>query len=231
MDIADDIAYSTYDLEDCFKVGLLDPIKIFNSSDGIFDQLSSKLTKIFGKDYNKDQIIKLFEGLFSCDVKYPIEDFENFLKINKQYKGFSKNTEQRTNLSSTLVGAAIRNTTIIEYDKNNPLLTQVKIDEKVRVIIETLKNYTYIAMINSPIVKIPEYRGYEIVKSIFDSFCSDSGYKLLPEDVLDEYSNSDTTQEKYRVVCDFIAGMTDRYIMEFYERLHSNSAQSMFKPL
>jgi dGTPase len=34
-----------------------------------------------------------------------------------------------------------------------------------------------------------------------------------------------------RSVCDFVAGMTDRYAMEFYGRLHSDSAQSMFKPI
>lgn len=34
-----------------------------------------------------------------------------------------------------------------------------------------------------------------------------------------------------RVICDFIAGMTDRYAMEFYGRLFSENPQTIFKPL
>ncbi|MFZ0507302.1 MAG: hypothetical protein WAM29_04215, partial [Methylocella sp.] len=42
-------------------------------------------------------------------------------------------------------------------------------------------------------------------------------------------SNNDAA--KKRVVCDFIAGMTDRYAVEFYSRIFSDSPQSIFKPL
>jgi len=34
-----------------------------------------------------------------------------------------------------------------------------------------------------------------------------------------------------RIICDYVAGMTDRYAMEFWARLNSDSAESMFKPI
>ncbi|MFT9092254.1 MAG: dGTP triphosphohydrolase, partial [Gluconacetobacter sp.] len=84
MDIADDIAYSTYDLEDCFKAGLLDPIKVFSSPDHIFRKLSEKLSKIFHRDVEKKEIISVLESIFSWDSsKYPIENFDQFISINK----------------------------------------------------------------------------------------------------------------------------------------------------
>lgn len=33
-----------------------------------------------------------------------------------------------------------------------------------------------------------------------------------------------------RVICDFIAGMTDSYAMKFYARLKSENPETIFKP-
>ena len=38
-------------------------------------------------------------------------------------------------------------------------------------------------------------------------------------------------QKEMRVLSDFIAGMTDRYAVEFYGRLHSDLPQTIFKDL
>jgi dGTPase len=38
------------------------------------------------------------------------------------------------------------------------------------------------------------------------------------------------SNQKKRVVCDYVAGMTDRYAVEFYARLTSETFYSMFKP-
>ena len=37
-------------------------------------------------------------------------------------------------------------------------------------------------------------------------------------------------QEKYRCICDFISGMTDKYAIEFYGRLKSENPETIFKP-
>ncbi|HVT57373.1 MAG TPA: hypothetical protein VHR45_03150 [Thermoanaerobaculia bacterium] len=55
-------------------------------------------------------------------------------------------------------------------------------------------------------------------------------YPLLPDDFGDRYEQADDDQ-KPRVICDFIAGMTDRYAVEFYARLTSDAFYTMFKPL
>jgi dGTPase len=53
---------------------------------------------------------------------------------------------------------------------------------------------------------------------------------LLPEDyrlLFEAFSGS----AKKRVICDFIAGMTDRYAIEFYSRLYGAVGTTIYKPL
>ena len=44
-------------------------------------------------------------------------------------------------------------------------------------------------------------------------------------------ATSPSTDRKARVLCNFIAGMTDRYGVEFYGRSRSENPQTIFKPL
>ena len=54
-------------------------------------------------------------------------------------------------------------------------------------------------------------------------------YKIFIQNC-DNYNYSDETMKK-RTIGDFVAGMTDRYAIEFYCRLFSESPESIFKPI
>ena len=56
------------------------------------------------------------------------------------------------------------------------------------------------------------------------------GYMLLPEDFKAIYEAVKGVANKRRVICDFIAGMTDQYALEFYGRLTSENPETIFKP-
>jgi dGTPase len=86
---------------------------------------------------------------------------------------------------------------------------------------------TFLAVIQSPRLKVVEYRGFEIVAAIFDALSDDAGKQLLPPDFQQLYAQ---TNDKPRVICDFIAGMTDAYAVELYARLKSENATTIFKP-
>jgi dGTPase len=79
-------------------------------------------------------------------------------------------------------------------------------------------------------LKVVEYRGYDVVKSLFDMLSEDDGNLLLPEDLQKMYERLTTTVAKKRLICDFIAGMTDRYAVELYSRLRE-SGLTIFKPI
>jgi len=83
----------------------------------------------------------------------------------------------------------------------------------------------------SPRLKVAEYRGLEIVRELFQVLSNrdGEGERLLPDDV-QAFFGEIRDEDRDRVICDFIAGMTDRYAIEFYGRLKSERPETIFKP-
>ena len=101
--------------------------------------------------------------------------------------------------------------------------------DELRERVEVVKNLTYQLVVNSPNLKTIEYRGWRIVKAIFEALSEPDGDLLLPDDYRKQLRGPGV--ERDRTICDFIAAMTDRYALEFFGRLHSEGAQTIFKPL
>jgi dGTPase len=98
--------------------------------------------------------------------------------------------------------------------------------------VEVLKNFTYYAMIMSPRIRVVSYRGKEIVREIFEALDTGLGDRLMAEDFRELYDGmEDSAQQQRRIICDFIAGMTDRYAVQFYGRLRSTDPESIYSPI
>jgi dGTPase len=94
--------------------------------------------------------------------------------------------------------------------------------------VETLKSFAYQQLIESPRLKLVQKRGKEIIAKLFDSFVNDGD--LLPDDWKSIYAARDDNQWRRRTVCDYIAGMTDRYCVEMYARLTGQDPMTFWKP-
>jgi len=254
MDIADDIAYSTYDFEDALKSEFLSPLDMMNASPELLGKISEKIRSNSGLECSEDDIIKvlfaLFKNIFEVPRKpeaeitsdkdgnplNPVNDPFTRSRIATQiYKSsleLSRNGNLRTQLTSELVGEFIKGVEVT-VDDSNPAFSRVVLKDDVLFKVEVLKHFAYEAIIMSPKLKVAEYRGKDIVTEIFDKLSAEEskGISLLPDDCQELYNQASKKHEQKRVICDFIAGMTDRYAIEFYERLTSSNAQSMFKPL
>jgi dGTPase len=241
MDIADDIAYSTYDLEDSLKAKFLTPFAMFGASGMLMDAVLERVRKSMGPTYSRARLLKclfrIFEDLFDLD-EVP-DDLETageeglaifIAAFASMADKLMTGGYRRSLFTSDLVGQFISG---IEVDPNYeiPALSSVKLKRSVLEKVEVLKHFTYCSLIASPRLKVAEYRGLEIVRELFEVLTDrdGEGERLLPEDVLTLFGEI-RNEDRDRVICDFIAGMTDRYAIEFYGRLKSERPETIFKP-
>jgi len=251
MDIADDIAYSTYDLDDSFKAGFLTPLKMISADNELLENIAKEVSISINRSFTGEDVARVLFSIFknqqiisdeftdsSLDKNNP--DVLLFIagRINNSSQQISETGYTRNRLSSELVGEFIRGVEVT-VNKKYPALSKAFLKNNILEQVEVLKYFTREALIMSSRLKVAEFRGHEIIDTLFKALSSKSdhtedGHWLMPDDfrvAYEQFDKAGNKNEQMRVVCDFIAGMTDRYAIEFYGRLKSEQPQTIFKPL
>lgn len=254
MDIADDIAYSTYDLEDNFKGGFLSPLELLSLENDVLDAVASDITERAREYYfdivpinyefnplaTLDVLSNLFSDMFKEDANGDVLNDEVMSIPEKKFlvsffaqeysNKLSRNGYYRTSFTSGLVQRFIQGVEIKPHGQGIRQLYTARLKFDTFLEVEVLKNITFHGVISSAKMQVVEHRGKDIVKRIFDAIDASNGLRLLPEDFQAVCTNASQNQKK-RTICDFIAGMTDRYAIEFYTRLFGAEGLTIHKPL
>jgi dGTPase len=245
MDVADDIAYSTYDLEDAFKAGFLTPISMISMDDKFKGRIAHKVSRNLAQSYGSgahsnfsasdvtDILGDLFRSLYVEEQDLPeletLEEVSYFTAAHffNESQHLADNAYLRNAFTSELVGRFIRGVEA-QVDTRHPSMSTVRLNIQTFKYVETLKHFAFELLISSPRLKIVEKRGDQIVRTLFNSFNDDS--ELMPADWGELYNAIDSEEWHARVVCDYIAGMTDRYCVEMYARLTSENPITIWRP-
>lgn len=81
-----------------------------------------------------------------------------------------------------------------------------------------LKELVVRRVIRNPQVQTLEYRGQQLIVQLFEALRSDPE-RLLKESFREQIDGAVGEQARSRVICDYIAGMTDEYATRMFERL------------
>lgn len=204
MDTADDIAYGVHDLEDAIALKLISE-EMFRED--VPDEKCPKFLDLLKERYKNE---------FGNNV------YDEFVK-----KLFSDSSTRKRQIGR-LVHNFITQVEIYEEDFDEPLLKyRARIHADHKNFLKALKDCVTKRVIKSANVQHLEFKGQRMVVSVFEVFCSEPK-SFLPSDTLRFFEES---KNDNRVICDYIAGMTDSFLLKTYDRLFSPRMGSVFDKL
>ncbi|MGH7965508.1 MAG: dGTP triphosphohydrolase [Candidatus Binatia bacterium] len=212
MDVADDIAYSVHDLEDSLKAGLI-TIADFRRvpPQRVIHDVNTKLAPLgrtVSEEMIRTELIRIADRL-----------------------------EQLERISHRAARKMLTRDLIHEFASAVSLQPDGRIDAEFpsRVRIEVLKAFESYKVIYNPRVTTLGHKGKEVLRRLFAVL--DQGREslgLFPEDCGEDYERAlldGNEAARKRVICDFLAGMTDSYAMRFYSRLFLPGEGSFYEML
>ncbi len=112
--------------------------------------------------------------------------------------------------------------------ESNILDYNVILPENLKVSLKNLKNFIEKKVILRRENQLMEFKLQNIIVELFQCLCSDAE-RFLPEKYCESIQKKEDSTK--RVVCDYIAGMTDRYLIKLHRTLFSPEYGSIFDKL
>lgn len=205
MDLADDISYGVHDFEDALALRLVtrEQFEKFVTPEKCQGML--------------DYLNTNYQGKYGNDV----------------YDGFIDkllgNGEGRKHQINRVLNYVVPSVEIIEvpgFDEPR-LKYRAALPEPARILVTALKDFIYEAVIQSPSVQHLEFKGQSMAIAVFEVMKAEPD-KFLPSDI---YEKCRDEADLHRSICDYVAGMTDSYLLKTYERLFSPRMGSVFDRL
>ena len=146
---------------------------------------------------------------------------------------FEEGTHARKRVIGQLVGYFVECAKLEKTKndfKNNIFAYQAVFSNEVKEALDALKDIVNKKVIKNQAVQQLEFKGQKIVTELFNVFATD------PERLLSEREFKKTIQgggstPTPRVICDYIAGMTDEYATKRYQQLFEPRFGSVFDRL
>jgi dGTPase len=146
---------------------------------------------------------------------------------------FSQELCLRKQAIGEMVNYFITSTYIItthEGFENNLLKYNIDLLQEAAALLKYLMDCIYQNVIDSQEARTFEYGGQTVVLRLFDAISSNPG-SLLDNKNRELFKKAADENSAYRIVCDYLANMTDEYAYRMHERLFGFNTRTIFERL
>lgn len=196
MELADDIAYCIHDLEDAIVMGIINQ-----------------------QHFREEVLTPILDGDEPW-FKHHMPRFTEQL--------FSPHHYERKDAIGGLVNSFVSQTRMVEKPEfSNPLLRfNAVLPESFQRTLSIFKDFVLHRVILKSEIQHIEYKGQQVVMSLFTAFSSDPE-RLLPNNTKQRWYAAEENGRGLRVIADYISGMTDDFASRLYNNLFTPKSASL----
>lgn len=228
MDLCDDIAYSTHDIEDGIRAGKIQMNATFFEDQRLIRHVVMEILN----DPNKHKF-----GWEQVNIEQMVRQvLSDYLEQWEQIFSECNGEESRTRreMKARWVSSfASRLDILDDPERGWKKVTLVKDDVEDMSLLRTmeiLKKLAWVTLIKDFRVLRLQKRSEIIVERLWDSFIDkEKGQWIMPPDWIDSYERRNATWSWPRFVADYISGMTDAYAEKVYAELLASKSGSIYE--
>lgn len=238
MDIADDITYSAYDLEDTLEAGIVSPFDLMSLDDAMLLQITADVNEHIAKRLNgvtvsPESVLYRLADVFGTLILYGEKehpyDFtrrcDRLAFVGRTYAEslmHAKNPLVRRQYLETLIERNIAALTI-SWDDSSLCLSRLEVEPEQLVTIEAIKAFNFRQVISSRRLQLYHHRCRKIITDIFEALAGDQEGRLLSEQQRESLQHcAGDESQRMRLIADIISSLTDAEATRFYDQLHSS---------
>ncbi|MBH5316528.1 dNTP triphosphohydrolase [Paenibacillus sp. GSMTC-2017] len=229
MDLCDDIAYSTHDIEDGIRAGKIQLTEDFFEDDRLVDGVVQEIIN----DPASMEAVHWEQTDLNVMVKRILDNYyREWKSIYHQYGRESSRT--RREMKARWVSKFANQVGIIDDPRTGwKRVTFVKDgaeDFELLRTMEILKKLAWVTLIKDFRVQRLQKRSENMLQRLWDSLSHyETGRLILPHNWVVRYERQRAEWPWERLVADYIAGMTDSYAEKMYTELFASRSGSIYE--
>jgi dGTPase len=228
MDLCDDIAYSTHDIEDGIRAGKIQINEDFFEDDRLIGNIIQEIV---------DDRSNIAVGWNQIDMKTTVQEvLSDYSKqLNRIYVQYGRESSRtRREMKAQWVSKFANQIGIIDDPstgwKRVTFVRDGQEDLDLLRTMEILKKLAWVTMIKDFRVQRLQKRSEIMIKQLWGTFKNyETGRLILPPDWIESYRQQKGKWSWERLVADYISGMTDSYAEKVYAELYASRSGSIYE--